>query len=199
MYKSGRYCSWIEAGYDLFSREGQDGIQVERLARVLSLNKSGFYHYFGDRETYFEHLMRQHLKACESFTKEAAELTTFDPGFVQLMVNHKPLVLFNLQLVRGRHEVLFAQTYDQLYARIERVVLPLWTLFLDVGDHSDLARRYYDIVRDMMYSRMDNDNFTYEFFHGIISDAKTVFDDIRGTKAASLPLAGETTFFKRPA
>ena len=41
---------WTEEGYRLFAKEGLDGIQVERLARILSLNKSGFYHYFGDLE-----------------------------------------------------------------------------------------------------------------------------------------------------
>jgi AcrR family transcriptional regulator len=44
--------TWIKAGYKLLGTEGMDGIKVERLARILDLNKSGFYHYFGTMEFY---------------------------------------------------------------------------------------------------------------------------------------------------
>jgi len=54
--------TWIESGYNQFASEGLEGIQVERLARITGLNKSGFYHYFGDRETYLEKLMAHHLQ-----------------------------------------------------------------------------------------------------------------------------------------
>jgi len=34
--------AWIKAGYKLLGKEGVDGVKVERLARILQLNKSGF-------------------------------------------------------------------------------------------------------------------------------------------------------------
>ncbi len=38
---------WIKAGYALLATDEIDGINIERLARALNVNKSGFYHYFG--------------------------------------------------------------------------------------------------------------------------------------------------------
>jgi AcrR family transcriptional regulator len=51
---------WTEEGYNIFAKEGLDAIQVERLARILHLNKSGFYHYFGDLEGYCVELIKMH-------------------------------------------------------------------------------------------------------------------------------------------
>ena len=45
MTKSNTSQKWIEAGYERFAHEGPHGIQVERLARIIGVNKSGFYHY----------------------------------------------------------------------------------------------------------------------------------------------------------
>ena len=58
MEKAKNLSVWTEAGYKLFAEEGLEGIQVERLARILQLNKSGFYHYFGDLDGYCEELIK---------------------------------------------------------------------------------------------------------------------------------------------
>jgi len=44
MYKQNSKEKWIEAGYELFAREGLKEVRIERLARDLDLNKSSFYH-----------------------------------------------------------------------------------------------------------------------------------------------------------
>ena len=62
--------AWLEVGYSLFAAEGPDGIQIERMARILQLNKSGFYHYFGDLEGYHHELLRLHRLKTESYFKE---------------------------------------------------------------------------------------------------------------------------------
>lgn len=185
MYRSGRYSSWIDAGYDLFSIEGQDGIQVERLARVLGLNKSGFYHYFGDRETYFEHLMRHHSHLGTTFIKTAATLDSYDPGFIQLMVDNKSFVMFNRQLLRNRHEAIFLKTHDELQGRLDPVIGPLWAKSLGLDAESTIARRYFEIVRDVLNSRLDNENLTYPFLHGVVAEALGVFNEIRKSTIAA--------------
>ena len=62
MEKAKNSSVWTEVGYNLFAEEGIEGIQVERLARILQLNKSGFYHYFGDIDGYCEELINLHKK-----------------------------------------------------------------------------------------------------------------------------------------
>lgn len=187
MYRSGRYSSWIDAGYDLFSIEGQDGIQVERLARVLGLNKSGFYHYFGDRETYFEHLMQHHSHLGTAFIKTAATLDSYDPGFIQLMVDNKSFVMFNRQLLRNRHEPIFLKTHDELQGRLDPVIGPLWAKSLGLDAESTIARRYFEIVRDVLNSRLDNENLTYPFLHSVVAEALGVFNEIRKSTITAVP------------
>jgi hypothetical protein len=46
------------AGYELLSTDGMEGIKVERLARNLALNKSGFYHYFKAMDVFVKSLLR---------------------------------------------------------------------------------------------------------------------------------------------
>ena len=61
---------WTEEGYCLFAKEGLHGIQVERLARILGLNKSEFYHYFGDIEGFCYALVLLHKKRFPSFCRK---------------------------------------------------------------------------------------------------------------------------------
>ena len=71
------YQKWINAGYQQFALEGLDGILVERMARILNLNKSGFYYYFGDRDFYLEQLLKFHLTQGEGVAVEMRMMTRF--------------------------------------------------------------------------------------------------------------------------
>ncbi|HMG91387.1 MAG TPA: helix-turn-helix domain-containing protein [Chryseolinea sp.] len=48
---------WLKAGYKLLGREGMEGVKIERIARVLNLNKSGFYYYFKTMEGFLTCLL----------------------------------------------------------------------------------------------------------------------------------------------
>ena len=64
---------WIEAGYEIFAHEGPEGVQIEKLARKVGLNKSGFYHYFSDRDVFFTRLLEYHYQLNEQCFKELSE------------------------------------------------------------------------------------------------------------------------------
>ena len=64
---------WATAGYELFANEGLEGIQVERLARILQLNKSGFYHYFADLEGFCQELIQLHRRKIDLLLSEVRE------------------------------------------------------------------------------------------------------------------------------
>jgi AcrR family transcriptional regulator len=59
--------TWLDTGYELFAREGLEGIQIERLARIVGLNKSGFYHYFGNLEIYRHELVKSHVQKVQQY------------------------------------------------------------------------------------------------------------------------------------
>ncbi len=80
---------WIKEGYSLLAKEGPAGIQVERLARIIGVNKSGFYHHFGDRDCYLEELKRYHENLTKKFTSEVIHLKHFDPDYFEVLVEYK--------------------------------------------------------------------------------------------------------------
>jgi len=47
---------WISLGYRLFSEHGVSGIIVEKMAKLLSVNKSSFYWHFNTKKEFIEQL-----------------------------------------------------------------------------------------------------------------------------------------------
>lgn len=69
---------WVDVGYNLFAKEGMDGLQIERLARILQLNKSGFYHHFGDFDGYLEAISKSHRENASNFTHKLLAIEKLD-------------------------------------------------------------------------------------------------------------------------
>ena len=48
---------WLQAAMELFSKEGEKGVQIEKLARKVGVAKAGFYWHFRDRADLLEHML----------------------------------------------------------------------------------------------------------------------------------------------
>ncbi len=178
MSRSKSHQKWISAGYDLFAQEGHEGIQIERLARIVGLNKSGFYHYFGDLDLYFEHLMVHHRVMANLFSNSITSCSSFDPDYLHLLVKHKTTVLAQNQLARNRHIKIFIETYDGVNDNVDRAVLPIWSLFLGIPDNTSVALRYYEMTRHAFLSQVTSDNLTYELCHQVAYEAKSIIQEM---------------------
>jgi AcrR family transcriptional regulator len=178
MEKTRNASLWTEVGYELFAMEGLDGIQVERLARILQHNKSGFYHYFGDMEVFCDELLRLHLKITDQYLIEVKGLTSIDPEFLQLLVKYKTPVLFQLQLIRSKDNRSFHQVAEKVDQREEILLRDLWSDYIGFHDNPTLAIKYYGIVRDMLYTRISPQNMNYTFLHNSMTEAKLLMDQI---------------------
>ncbi|HTF22274.1 MAG TPA: TetR/AcrR family transcriptional regulator [Chryseolinea sp.] len=86
MEKENGLLTWVSEGYSLYAKEGKDGIQVERLARMVGVNKSSFYHYFGDLEGYHAEILRLHERNVDMFLRELQLTTRVDPDYMLLLV-----------------------------------------------------------------------------------------------------------------
>ncbi|HMG91384.1 MAG TPA: TetR/AcrR family transcriptional regulator [Chryseolinea sp.] len=123
MEKSNNFSLWIELGYDLFAKEGLDGIQVERLSRILKLNKSGFYHYFGDMEKYCAELVKLHNKKVDDFLGEVSEIKNLDPDYLLLLIKHAQEGMFQVQLTREKKSYSFYQISEEIEQKVNLAVL----------------------------------------------------------------------------
>lgn len=179
MNRSNSYNIWIVKGYELLAREGPEGLQVERLARILDFNKSGFYHYFGNQSTYIQHLMQHHLKNVDLMVEAVHSMPQFMPGFAQLLADFSLSILTQKQLQRSRHIPLFAKTYDEVNKKIDPKILSLWANFIEIPDNPTLALRYLEFVRDLFYARVTSTTLTFEFVYNFIIESKEICDGFR--------------------
>lgn len=168
--RKGSYQIWMNAGYAVFSEEGPSGIQVERLARDLDKNKSGFYHFFEDREKFFELLMKEHLGRLDLLSFQIRRIKSFDPEYIQFLMENRETVLFQMQLVRNRENPLFGITMEQFSARVTSAVLPVWSNYL--GTSVTVSGKLWGIIRDTFYSRVTPDNFNFEWMSELSKEVK---------------------------
>ncbi|HSF53704.1 MAG TPA: TetR/AcrR family transcriptional regulator [Algoriphagus sp.] len=161
---------WINTGYELFCEEGHEGIQIERLSRITGLNKSGFYHYFGDFDRYFDSLMEEHIRLVDQMSERLVILTSYDPDFLNLIIAYKSTFCFHIQLVRNRHIKKFLETHNIVNSKIDVNARLLFAK--ELGLKEDVAARYHDMVRDLFFTRADFKNLDYDFLHSLLLEVK---------------------------
>lgn len=172
--KSKSFNAWINVGYELFAHEGPEGIQIERLARILDLNKSGFYHYFGNHDTYFQHLMEYHLHHADVLVENIPLVGNRIPDSARFLEDISIPVLMQKQLLKASHVPLFAKTYHEMNNLVDPDLLPLWADFLEMPDNPALALHYLQFVRDNFYARVTPATLSIEFIYAICIEAKEI-------------------------
>lgn len=168
------YQKWIDAGYQLFTQEGLEGILVERMARILNLNKSGFYYYFGDRDFYLDQLLKFHLTQCEGVASGMSKMSQFDPDFFHVIINHKSAIMVQMQLQRFRHHELCNTYYNLVNQLVDREIVPVWSSFMGIHNDPVLALQFFRLTRDLFYSRITPGNITHDFIRNLIYEVKEV-------------------------
>jgi AcrR family transcriptional regulator len=174
---SKRMIPWLEVGYDLFINKGQFAINVELLARGLGRNKSAFYHFFGNRETYMEFLIKYHSMKADSFVDDIKAIHQFDPEYLHLLIKHHQVVLFNSQLIKNSHDKLCAHTLQEINLQLDEYILPVWSKYAGLEHDLDLSKRCHTIIRDYMYIKITPELLNYTFLSELALEAKLM---IRG-------------------
>jgi AcrR family transcriptional regulator len=176
---------WIHTGYDLFSSDGLEGLQVERIARVLGLNKSGFYHYFRNMDIFLKSLMELHHQNVDEMVIGMASIKKYDPDYIHFLVLNKQTVLFHMQLLRDRHIKLFWDTYTQVNDKINHGVMELWSA--EIGLPKEVSEHFYNIMREIFYAKVTSKNLNFEFLHQIVCDGKLLIKEIQSNNLETKP------------
>lgn len=179
--KTDSFANWLNLGYELFSEEGHEGLQVERLSRILGKNKSGFYHFFGNRETFLKRLMQMHFANEEALIPRLVTLGEVDQRFLNLLVENKQTILFQTQLVKNRDIALFQETYLNVNELVENAVRPVWVRYLGVSE--DLAMKYWRLIRDTFYARVTTATFNQEWLWDFVKEAKSILSEAQNDMA----------------
>ena len=163
---------WIEAGYELFASEGLEGIRVERLARIVGLNKSGFYHYFADFDNFSLELIKHHFAAFDIFLEDVDRCQNIDPEYISILIKHKVTIMGQIHLVRDRGSRLLNGTHKALDDKIDHTIQRIWANYIQMPDNLNLALEYHRLIRDVFYSRVNLENFNYQYLHNLAEEAK---------------------------
>lgn len=169
---------WIETGYQMFAETGPGGFNVEKLAILVGLNKSGFYHYFIDRDIFFQELMDYHCQMGEKFAIELSQLNEFLPGYINLLVKYSTPVQIQIQLRRNFNIQLFKVSYYKVKNRNNVFQIPLWAKYLDIKD-LQLANELFEIISDLIATRHESNKVNIDFLKGIFEGMKITIDKIR--------------------
>jgi AcrR family transcriptional regulator len=170
---------WIHEGYSLLAKEGHAGIQVERLARIIGVNKSGFYHHFGDRDCYLEELTKHHEGLTKKFINEVTHLKHFDPDYFEVLVEYKDSFFVNMHLGRYRVNPKFKEAHNSGRNENEKKILPLWEEYINVTDNHDLAFEIWKVVRDAVFLRLTYNDMNVESINNAINDIKGIFERLK--------------------
>ena len=168
---------WLETAYQLFAHEGPGGIHIERIARLLNLNKSSFYHHFGTLEVFYDALVQYHYQRIDHAMKDLQTSQNLDPDYIEQALKHKVTFMCQAQLVRNKNNPLFAIAVIKVNQKIDQSVIHLWQKHLQISN-TDLALKYLSFIRDTFYARVSFDNFNYSFLQGLIKDSKYIVDEI---------------------
>lgn len=168
---------WLNVGYQLFSEEGHEGIQVERLARILGLNKSGFYHYFENTDNFFAKLTEKHHDFADEMIVKIGELDSFDPEFIDLLMEYSASILFQMQLVKNNHVPLFSKTQADVTMKFRKSILPLWSSYL--GIEEEPAIKMWNYVRANFFAQLTSKGMSQEYIHATISEAKILIKKLQ--------------------
>lgn len=171
---------WTQAGYDLFASEGMECLNIERLARVTGLNKSGFYHHFSDRDGFLDELLQHHCDKAKLMALDLDTIQAIDPDLLQILIKWKTSVLAHQQLVKYRHHSQCLKCLNKINELVDPIVIPHWSRYIGLPDNPKLAYHYYEIVRDMFYARLTPDLFQMETLRTlVVEEAKGLLQLIR--------------------
>jgi AcrR family transcriptional regulator len=183
--------SWIQAGYTILATEGIDGIKIERVARALGLNKSGFYYYFGTLESYVKSLIQHHIHIAKDIAIEIEACQHVDPDFLYLIIRHKAFFLVESRLLVKNRLLQVDNTAEMAGVIINNALIHLLRKNTDLPESSILT--YLNIFRHFFYARIEPENITYDFFHTLTGQIKDLFSKAEMDKTITAPqnIAGE--------
>lgn len=164
--------AWIKTGYALFAAEGLEGVRIERIAKELKLNKSGFYHYFGDRESFLEELAKHHIDLAHQLAGAFQNIKQIDPDLINLMVATREPILAHMQMMRNNHHPVLNACYLQANDMTIAELLPRFAEYIGITQDLEFAGKYLEYVRDMVHVRLTPENLNETFLRNLFSEIK---------------------------
>lgn len=182
--KSSITLPWIQAGYEIFSQEGPQGLKVEKIARMVQKNKSSFYHLFADVEVFTQALLQYHGERGVLVAEKARLCKTMVPDMLHLLLDVKQDILFNRQLRIHRNIPEFRTCFEKANEQVVEAFLSIWAEALNLGDKTYLARIILNLTVENFYLRVTAETLTYDWLTAYLSEIQFMVQEIVKNRTA---------------
>lgn len=168
--KQDKRTDWITVGYELFAMKGEAGLVIEPLAKKVGKNKSSFYHYFADQETFLDELLQYHLSQVKVMCAKERTATSFNPDIIAILIEHKTDILFNKQLRINHHH----EKYRKVVEMTEEGMAEIYTFLLKHDVKLNLRQKgiesFFQLALTNFFLAIHAENFTAEWLADYFND-----------------------------
>ena len=144
---------WIITGYQLFGEIGADAWNIEKLSTLVGLNRSSFYHYFGDLETFEKEVLDYHVQRYEIIWHIIKDYRSFEQLFEDEVFEHKDALAFQRQLMINESIERYKQCSDDARKYTEQKTFELWSAFNEGKNDSEEEWKLFRPIRDFYFVR----------------------------------------------
>ncbi len=169
---------WIEAGYELFSKEGPAALKIEQISRMVGKSKSSFYHLFADTGIFQEKLLQYHHKRAQEIAHRARTCKNLVPDMLNLLLEVKPDLLFNRQLRVHRANPEFQQCFEKANGLVEEAFMGIWSEAFGLEEKPQVARNIMKMTMDNFYLRITEENLNPEWLLAFLTDLQGMIKEI---------------------
>lgn len=171
---------WIEAGYELFAKEGPAGLKVELLARKVGKSKSSFYHLFADTDSFLQHLLDYHREQARRISAEAKHCEALVPDVIHLAIAIKTDLLFNRQLRIHRDKPLYQQYAEEAANIFVEGFMGVWAASLGLEKNPVMARNVMNLTVDNFLLKLSEETLTYDWMLNYLNEVRFVVQNLGG-------------------
>lgn len=160
---------WLETAYEVFAKEGPNGLKIEALARAVKKSKSSFYHYFADLEYFTEQLLAYHVKRGKIVADRESKCKTVDPELLEVLVEFKTDLLFNRQLRIHRQVPEYEACFQKTSQEVGIAVLPIWSDFLGLPNQSHLAMMVLSLSMENFFLQITEETLEVNWLRNYVA------------------------------
>lgn len=154
---------WILVGYELFAKEGPQGLKVEVIARKVGKSKSSFYHHFADIEVFTEFLLNYHVEVAKVIGERERLCKNVVPELLLLLLEIKQDLLFNRQLRIHRSTPAFKACFERVSREMGDAIVGIWAEMLGIPAQESLAGLVLGLTIENFYLQITEETLTYEW------------------------------------
>jgi len=155
---------WLTKALETLESSGVEAVKIERLAKALSISRSGFYWHFKNRQDLLEHLLG-------FWVREYTGVVTYNPDVIKL--DPKKRLYTTMEMIRDKHLTkydLAMTSWAKLDSHVHKVVMKVVKMRLDYlqaifaelgfeGDELEMRTRLfvcYHSWEDTMFPDLSN-------------------------------------------